>query len=117
MTFSSAENSGNRKWNWNTKPSVDNLVSARSASSMCAVARPRMRTSPVVGRSSIPSRESSDDLPDPDGPVMAMNSLSLMSRSMLRTSVVGTTPGKMRVTLVATISAAWLWGKLMSLPE
>ena len=56
MTFSSAENSGRRKWNWNTNPSIDNRVSARSASSMCAVARPRMRTSPVVGRSRSPSR-------------------------------------------------------------
>ena len=43
ITLSSAENSGSRKWNWNTKPSVDSRVAARSASSMCAVARPPMQ--------------------------------------------------------------------------
>ena len=105
MTLSRMVNSGSRKWNWNTKPSWVSRVRARSSSSICTVARPWISTSPVVGRSSRPSRYSSEDLPEPDGPVIATNSLSAMRKLMSCTSVVGTMPGRMRVTLRASISA------------
>jgi len=41
---------------------------------MRVVDRPSIKTSPAVGRSSNPNRYSSDDLPEPDGPVIATNS-------------------------------------------
>jgi hypothetical protein len=69
------------------------------------VNRPWISTSPAVGRSSRPSKYKSEDLPEPDGPVIATNSFSRMRRLMPCTSVVGTMPGRMRVTLRASISA------------
>ena len=39
-----------------------------------------MRTVPVVGLSSVPIRCSSVDLPDPDGPTMAVSSPAAMAR-------------------------------------
>jgi hypothetical protein len=78
---------------------------------MTVVDWPSIRTSPVVGRSSSPSRYSSDDLPEPEGPVMAMNSRGRMARLMSCTSVTGTIPARILVTPRASISAA-----LMSRP-
>ena len=46
-TFSRAVNSGSRKWNWKTKPSIESRVWARSSSSMGAVSRPPMRSVPL----------------------------------------------------------------------
>ena len=55
-------------------------TSARSSSVMRVVERPSIRTSPAVGRSSNPRRYSRDDFPEPDGPVMAMNSRGMIAR-------------------------------------
>jgi len=60
-------------------------------------------------------------LPEPDGPVMATNSFSPTDKVMSCTSVVGTMPGRMRVTLRASISgvvtaACACVATLMSLP-
>ena len=78
---------------------------------MAVVERPSIRTSPLVGRSSSPSKYSSEDLPEPDGPVMAMNSRGMIVRLISRTSVTGTTPLRILVTRRASIS-----GVLMSRP-
>ena len=71
ITFSSAENSRSRWWNWNTNPTVR----LRSAAS-CVVRRarrsdaPAITTSPRVGRSSAPSTCSSVLLPAPLAPTI-----------------------------------------------
>ena len=78
---------------------------ARSLSVIVVVERPSIRMSPVVGRSSNPNKYSNDDLPEPEGPVMAMNSRGMMARLMFRTSVIGTIPLRTFVTWRASISA------------
>ena len=72
ITLSSTLNSGNRKWNWNTKPNTARRIRVRAASSSREVAAPPTNTSPCVGMSSNPSRYNNDDLPEPDGPVITL---------------------------------------------
>ncbi len=71
MTFSSAVKSGRSWWNWKTKPIVLLRNAASWAPERPASDRPPTSTAPASGRSSAPSRCSSVDLPDPDGPTIA----------------------------------------------
>ena len=57
------------------------------------------------------SEQVQDDLPEPDGPVMAINSRAMMERLISCTSVTGTAPPRILVTPRASIRAA-----LMSRP-
>ena len=73
VMFSSAVRVGTRLKDWNTKP----IRSRRSAVS-CLSGRPTisvspMRTDPEVGRSSPAMQCMRVDLPEPDGPMMAVN--------------------------------------------
>ena len=73
MTFSSAVSVGSRLNDWNTNPMClrRSRVSARSA--IDEISSPPIRTDPEVGRSSPASRCMSVDLPEPDGPMTAVN--------------------------------------------
>ena len=74
VTFSSAENAGSRWWNWNTKPSVLRRRRVRAASSRPCTSSPSSRKLPEVMRSSKPRMLSKVLLPEPEGPISAMNS-------------------------------------------
>eukprot|EP01022_Parablepharisma_sp_SALTPOND_P029462 TRINITY_DN735_c0_g1_i1.p1 TRINITY_DN735_c0_g1~~TRINITY_DN735_c0_g1_i1.p1 ORF type:complete len:1397 (+),score=453.90 TRINITY_DN735_c0_g1_i1:9191-13381(+) len=82
-TLSSAENSGNRWWNWQTKPSDWLRKLPRSRSPRLAKSLPSRVTLPLLGVSSPPSRCSSVDLPEPDAPTMATCSPGWTSISTL----------------------------------
>ena len=62
------------------------------SSSKPVVSSPSIQIRPRVGTSSRPSRYSSDDLPEPDGPMMQTNSPRSISRFTSCTSVTGTSP-------------------------
>ena len=62
---------GSRKKRWKTNPMRVRRMRPRSASESCATSRPSNSSDPLVGVSTQPSRCSSVDLPQPDGPVIA----------------------------------------------
>src|SRR5215212_3173291 len=64
---------------------------------------PSMRTRPDVGRSSTPMSESSDVLPEPDGPVRTTNSPDSSSSETSSTATTG--PGCTRRTCSTTTRA------------
>jgi tripartite ATP-independent transporter DctM subunit len=66
---------------------------------------------PLVGRSRRPRRYRSDDLPEPDGPVIAMNSCFPTVSDTSRTRVTGTVAGRIRVRCSASMRKfMWLPG-------
>ena len=70
------------RWNcWKTKPTRRAAERARAASSSRPRRARRCGRSPLVGRSSAPSRLSSVDLPEPDGPTIATSSPRAIRRS------------------------------------
>ena len=73
VTFSSAVSVGSRLNDWKTKPMClrRSFVSRRSA--IAEISSPPTRTAPDVGRSRPASRCISVDLPEPDGPMTAVN--------------------------------------------
>ena len=93
ITFSTADRCGSRWNDWKTKP----IRRARTAARSRSLARPRsmpsMRSRPSVGRSRRPSRFSSVDLPDPDGPMIATCSPRQMVRSAGLSARTGGGPG------------------------
>ena len=78
--------------NWNTKPTSLRRSRARRASLAPARRSPWTSTSPLVGRSSPPSRLSSVDLPQPLGPVTATNSPWATARSTSSSAVTAAAP-------------------------
>ena len=73
MTFSSAVSVGSRLNDWKTKPMClrRSFVSRRSA--MSEISSSPIQTEPEVGRSRPASRCIRVDLPEPDGPITAVN--------------------------------------------
>src|SRR5579883_276383 len=61
---------------WKTKPILWRRTAVNSASVMSAISLPSMRTLPAVGFVIAPRICISDDLPQPDGPMIAVNSPS-----------------------------------------
>ena len=70
--FSSAVSTGIRLKNWKMKPSLSRRSLVRSASSRPVISTPSSCTVPEVGRSSPARMCISVDLPEPDGPMMAL---------------------------------------------
>ena len=70
--FSSAVRTGIRLKNWKMKPSLSRRSLVRSASSSAVISVPSSTTVPEVGRSSPARMCISVDLPEPDGPMIAV---------------------------------------------
>ncbi len=71
--FSSAVSIGRRLKNWKMKPTLPRRISVSSESDAFVMSLPSIRTSPLVGVSS-PARQCIIvDLPEPDGPITAVN--------------------------------------------
>ena len=83
MMFSRMVSVSTRLKSWKTKPSSLRRNSAASDSLRCEMSRPPMRISPELSGRMPEMRLSSVDFPDPEAPMMAMNSPSsiLMDRS------------------------------------
>ena len=79
-TFSHADNVGMRLKNWKMKPTLVRRNAARSFSDIALIASPSNRIIPESGTSSAPSMFNSVLFPDPEGPMIAVNS----PRSTLR---------------------------------
>ena len=77
--FSSAVSIGSRLKNWNTKPMWRRRSFVSAVSLMAPRSWPATRTRPQVGRSSPASRCMSVDLPEPDGPMIAVRRPAAMS--------------------------------------
>jgi hypothetical protein len=73
---------GNRLANWNTKPILRFLNSARASSGNAQMSVFSTITAPWVGRLSPPIIAMSDDLPEPERPTMAANCPRGTVRSM-----------------------------------
>ena len=71
--FSSALSVGTRLKAWNTKPMCLRRSSVSCLSLIAVMSSPAISTVPSVGRSSPASRCISVDLPEPLGPMMAVN--------------------------------------------
>jgi hypothetical protein len=71
--FSSADSTGSRLKNWKMKPTWSRRSSVSCLSDILVTSRPPISTRPEVGRSSPASTCISVDLPDPDGPMTAVN--------------------------------------------
>ena len=70
--FSSAVSTGIRLKNWKMKPSLSRRSLVRSPSSRSVISTPSSTTEPEVGRSSPARMCISVDLPEPDGPMIAL---------------------------------------------
>ena len=82
------------RWNcWNTNPIRAARTAASSRSAIRATSRPVTRTVPVLGVSSVPIRCSSVDLPDPDGPTIAVSSPAITDRLTSSSARTGGCPG------------------------
>src|SRR4029453_18358469 len=73
-----------RKNCWNTKPIRPARSADSSRSDSAETSCPSIRTVPALGRSSVPSRFSTVDLPEPDGPTIATRSPYRMDRQTPR---------------------------------
>ena len=73
-TLSSAVSVGTRKNCWNTNPIRSARTPDNALSGSPSTASPATLTLPAVGRSRVPAMASIVDLPDPDGPTIAVNS-------------------------------------------
>jgi hypothetical protein len=71
--FSSAVRTGSRLNDWKTKPTFSRRSAVSRRSSSDSSVTPSSATEPDVGRSSPASTCISVDLPDPDGPITAVN--------------------------------------------
>ena len=74
--FSSAVSIGSRLKNWKMKPTWRRRSFVSPVSPSVPSGVPSIHTSPAVGRSSPASRCMSVDLPEPDGPMIAVSSPS-----------------------------------------
>ena len=72
--FSSADSVGSRLNDWKTKPMWRRRSRVSSRSRMRVMSSPATLTLPELGVSSPASRCISVDLPEPDGPITAVNS-------------------------------------------
>ena len=72
--FSRALSVGTRLNAWKTKPSLSRLSSVRSRSDIAVMSSPSMKTFPDVSVSSPAMQCIRVDFPDPDGPIIAVNS-------------------------------------------
>jgi hypothetical protein len=72
VMFSSAVSIGSRLKNWKTKPIVSRRSSVSSFSESFVMSMPSTWTLPSVGMSSPASRCMSVDLPEPEGPMIAV---------------------------------------------
>ena len=72
--FSRALSVGTRLNAWKTNPSLSRRSIVRSRSDMALTSSPSMKTCPDVTVSSPAMQCIRVDLPDPDGPMMAVNS-------------------------------------------
>ena len=83
--FSSAVSIGSRLKDWNTKPMWRRRSLVSCLSPISVMSWPPIFTRPCVGRSSPASRCMSVDLPEPEGPMTAVNwptgTLSVTPRS------------------------------------
>jgi hypothetical protein len=70
--FSSAVSTGIRLKNWKMNPSLSRRSLVRSPSSRLVISTPSSTTDPLVGRSRPARMCISVDLPEPDGPMMAL---------------------------------------------
>ncbi len=70
--FSSAVSTGIRLKNWKMKPSLSRRSLVRSPSSSPVISVPASSTVPEVGRSRPARMCMSVDLPEPDGPMIAL---------------------------------------------
>ncbi len=71
--FSSAVRTGSRLKNWKTKPSLLRRSSVNAASSRPVISSPSRTTVPDVGMSRPARMCIRVDLPDPEGPMIAVN--------------------------------------------
>ena len=71
--FSRASRTGSRLKDWKTNPTRSRRSSVSLRSSSWVISTPSRMTEPEVGRSSPARMCISVDLPEPDGPMMAVN--------------------------------------------
>ena len=95
-----------RKNCWNTNPIRDARSADSSRSVIRATSRPVTRTVPLVGRSRVPIRCSSVDLPDPDGPTIATSSPAVTVRLTPASARSGGDPGYTLVTWSSSSTGA-----------
>lgn len=79
--FSRAVSVGTRLNAWKTNPTRSRRSSVKRLSVSCETSVSPKRTVPEVGESSAASMCINVDLPEPDGPMMAVNSPALTSKS------------------------------------
>ena len=84
--FSSAVSIGSRLKNWKMKPMWRRRSSVSSWSPIAVISWPSIETLPVVGRSSPARMCISVDLPEPEGPITAVNWPGGISRSTPRSA-------------------------------
>jgi hypothetical protein len=82
-----------RKNCWNTKPIRVARTAARARSDSADASSPVIRTTPAVGRSSVPITCSKVVFPDPDGPTTATSSPAVTVRSTPSKAATGGSPG------------------------
>ena len=82
-----------RKNCWNTKPSRQARSPDSCLSVMVEVSSPATRTTPAVGRSSVPITCNRVLLPDPEGPTMATSSPGSIRRLTPARATTGGSPG------------------------
>ena len=90
--FSSAVSTGTRLKAWKTKPILSRRSRVRSPSSSLPISVPSMSTVPSVGLSRPASTCISVDLPDPDGPMIAVNVPGAMSSETPRSALTAASP-------------------------
>ena len=90
--FSSAVSIGSRLKDWNTKPMCRRRSFVSCLSGMSVMSWPPIFTRPSVGRSSPASRCMSVDLPEPDGPMTAVNWPTGTLREMPRSARTADSP-------------------------
>jgi hypothetical protein len=71
--FSSAVSIGRRLKNWKMNPTLPRRISVRSASEASVMSWPSISTAPLVGVSRPARMCIIVDLPEPDGPITAVN--------------------------------------------
>ena len=104
--FSSAVRTGSRLKNWNTKPTWRRRRSVSSRSPIVVISRSSTATCPEVGRSSPARMCMSVDLPEPEGPMTAVNWPAGTSRDTPPSACTAASPSPYwRVTSVARTAA------------
>ena len=113
--FSSAVSTGRRLKNWKMKPSLSRRSWVSSASSRWVISVPSTSTVPEVGRSSPARMCMRVDLPDPDGPMIAVKRSRSKStlRSLSASTAASPSPYRRLTSLACTMApflAAGAWG-------